>query len=207
MRKTIRIGKGYKIDRGAIVGYRPERKITDFTLTLGPKARIRAGSIIYLGSKIGDNLETGHNAIIREQNKIGNKFRIWNNSVVDYGCLIGNNVKVHSNCYIAQFTRIEDDVFLAPGVSIANDLHPGCKYSNRCMKGPTIKRGAQIGVNVTILPFITIGAGAIIGAGSVVTKNIPAYAVAYGNPCRVYKKRTVLKCRTGLTKRPYPNNP
>ncbi len=204
MSKLIKLGKSHKIDRGAIVGYRPERKITDFTLTLGPRARIRAGSVVYLGSKIGADLETGHNAIIREQNKIGDKFRIWNNSVIDYDCRIGNNVKIHSNCYVAQFTRIEDDVFLAPGVTIANDLHPGCKYSNRCMKGPIIKRGAQIGVNVTILPFITIGDGAIIGSGSVVTKDIPAYAVAYGNPCRVYKERTALKCRTGLTQRPYP---
>ncbi len=203
MNRSIRLGKSHKIDRGATVGYRPERKITDLTLSIGPHARIRAGSIIYLGSRISDHLETGHNAIIREENQIGHHFRIWNNSVVDYGCRIGNNVKIHSNCYVAQFTRIEDDVFLAPGVTIANDLHPGCKYSGRCMQGPLIQRKAQIGVNVTILPFVTIGPGAIIGSGSVVTKDIPAHAVAFGNPCKVYKKRAALKCRTGLIKKPY----
>jgi acetyltransferase-like isoleucine patch superfamily enzyme len=206
--KYIKLGKGHKFDKSVIVGYKPQRKINDFKLNIGLNAHIRAGSIIYLGSQIGDNLETGHNVIIREENHIGNNFAIWNNSVVDYGCRIGNNVKVHSNCYVAQFTTLEDNVFLAPGVTIANDLHPDCQYSKKCMKGPTIKRGAQIGVNTTILPFVTIGAGAIIGSGSVVAKDIPDFAVAYGNPCKVmYKNRTALKCRTGLTDRPYHQNP
>src|SRR6185369_16053138 len=97
-----------------------------------------------------------------------------------------DRVKIHSNCYIAQFTVIEDDAFLAPGVSIANDLYPGDEESARLMTGPHIGAGAQIGVNVTILPFVRIGAGAIIGAGSVVTRDIPPGAVAFGNPAVVH---------------------
>ena len=76
----------------------------------------------------------------------------------------------------------ENDVFLAPGVSIANDLYPGDERSAELMAGPRIGAGAQIGVNVTILPFVRIGAGALIGAGSVVTRDIPAAVVAFGNP-------------------------
>jgi acetyltransferase-like isoleucine patch superfamily enzyme len=159
--------------------------------------------VVYAGSKIGDGLATGHNVVIREQNHIGDNLAIWNNSVIDYGCWVGNNVKIHSNVYVAQFTMIEDNVFIAPGVSIANDIHPGCAFSKECMKGPVLKRGAQIGVNTTILPYVTIGAGALIGAGSVVTRNIPAGAVAYGNPARVHGKTRGLKCTTGLTKKPY----
>jgi len=202
-KKRVLLGKGTEVEKGALVGYKPQRKIADSSLSIGEKSKIRYGSIIYLGSKIGSNFETGHNVIIREENIIGDGFKIWNNSIVDYGCKIGNNVKIHSNCYISQFTTIEDDVFIAPGVSIANDYHPGCEHSKECMKGPTIKRGAQIGVNSTILPFITIGEGALIGSGSVVTKDVPAYTVVYGNPARIKGKTKDLKCVTGITKKPY----
>ena len=84
--------------------------------------------------------------------------------------------------YIAQFTVIEDDVFLAPGVMIANDRHPICRD---CMKGPTIRRGARVGINATLLPEIVVGESALVGAGAVVTKDVPARAVVVGNPARV----------------------
>ena len=105
------MGKDCKIDENTTVGYMPSRRIKDLTLIIRDSSVIRAGTIIYLGSRIGSGLETGHNVIIREENVIGNNFKIWSNSVVDYGCNIGNNVKVHNGCYIAQFTTIEDDVF------------------------------------------------------------------------------------------------
>lgn len=194
MKPKIKLGKDVKIEKGAIVGYLPSRPIPDKSLIIGEKSYIRSGSIIYLGSKIGDNLQTGHNVVIREENQIGNNLCIWSNSIIDYGCIIGNNVKIHSNCYVAQYTTIEDEVFLAPGVIIANDIHPGCKLSAKCMKGPTIKKGAQIGVNVTILPFLTIGENALVGAGSVVTKDVPAYTVVVGNPARIRGKISELKC-------------
>ncbi len=199
----IFIGKGAKIDDGVKIGYMPTREIPNLDLKIGDKAIIRSGTVIYLGSNIGSHLETGHNVVIREENRIGDHFHIWNNSVVDYGCIIGNKVSIHCNVYIAQYTVIEDEVFLAPGVTIANDIHPGCPDSRRCMRGPTIKKGAQIGVNVTILPFITIGEYALIGAGSVVTKDIPPYTVAFGNPAKVYKKISELKCVTKLRDKPY----
>jgi acetyltransferase-like isoleucine patch superfamily enzyme len=203
MKALIKLGRGVKIEKGARAGYRPQRPIRDLSLVIGAKSHIRRGTIIYLGSHIGNRLETGHNVIIREENKIGDNLAVWSNSIIDYGCRIGRNVKIHSNCYIAQFTALEDGVFLAPGVIIANDLHPGCRYSRECMKGPVIKRGAQVGANVTILPRVVIGAGALIGAGSVVSRDIPAGAVAYGNPARVHAKTSQLTCTTGLTKRPY----
>ena len=189
----------------AIIGYKAQRKIANKKLSIGKGAKVQSGSVIYEGSKIGSNLETGHNVVIREENKIGNNFKIWNNSVIDYGCKIGNNVKIHCNCYIAQFTTIEDDVFMAPGVTFANDLHPGCDYSKKCMRGPHIERGVKIGINVTVLPFVRIGKNSLVGAGSVVTKDIPAGSVVYGNPGRVVKAVKELKCVSGLNKirRPY----
>ena len=125
-----------------IVGLVPSRKLPDLELWIGKSSTLRSGTVIYLGSRIGDFLETGHHAVIREENGIGDHFSLWSNSTVDYRCRIGNNVKVHCNCYIAQFTTIEDDVFLAPGVIVANDLHPGTPGAIECMKGPTLERGA-----------------------------------------------------------------
>ena len=193
-------GKDCNIDEGVILGYAPGRKVKDTSLSLGEGANIRSGTVIYGGSQIGKNLETGHGVVIREENKIGDNFNIWNNSTVDYGCVIGNNVKIHCNVYIAQYTTIEDNVFIAPGTGISNDPHPLC---STCMKGPTIKRGARIGVNVTLLPGITIGERALIGAGSVVTRDIPPDSVVVGNPGRVTKSIYDLECKSGMKERPY----
>lgn len=197
------LGEGYDIDEGVLIGYPSGGIIQSDRLIIGENARIRSGSVIYGGSEIGDNLQTGHNVVIREKNLIGDNFRVWNNSVVDYGCVIGNNIKIHCGVYIAQYTVIEDDVFMAPGVVVANDLHPGCKHSAQCMKGPIIKKGAQIGVNVTLLPFVTIGERSLIGGGSVVTEDVPPGSVAYGNPAKVVKNIDDLRCITGLTDKPY----
>jgi acetyltransferase-like isoleucine patch superfamily enzyme len=174
-------------DENVIVGY-PAARVEAPSLRVGSGAHLRSGTVVYTGSRIGARLQTGHNVVIREQVQIGDDVSIWSNTVVDYGCVIGDRVKIHCNCYIAQFTEIGDDVFLAPGVIMANDLYPGHASSAEAMQGPRILAGAQVGVNATILPYVTIGAGAIIGAGAVVTKDIPAGALAYGNPATVRRR-------------------
>jgi acetyltransferase-like isoleucine patch superfamily enzyme len=171
-------------DPDVVLGYPAGRRVQG-SLVIGPDARLRTGTVLYAGSVIGARFETGHNVVIREECQIGNDVSVWSGTVIDYGCRIGHSVKVHCNCYIAQFTEIGDDAFLAPGVTIANDLYPGDSGSAAVMSGPSIGRGAQIGVNVTILPFVRIGAGALIGAGATVTRDVPERAVAYGNPAVV----------------------
>jgi acetyltransferase-like isoleucine patch superfamily enzyme len=198
----VRLGKNAIIDEAVILGYLPNRG-TKSILTIGPGARIRSGSVIYGGSRIGANLETGHNVVIREENNIGDNFRIWSNSIIDYDCSIGSNVKVHSNVYVPQFTVIEDDVFIGPGVTLANDIHPGCPDALKCMRGPCINKGAQIGINCCIMPRVVIGEWSVIGAGSVVTRDIPPGVVAYGNPAQVICDITDIKCTTGLRDKPY----
>jgi acetyltransferase-like isoleucine patch superfamily enzyme len=155
-------------------------------LVLGAGAHLRSGTVLYRGSVIGARLQTGHHVVIREECTIGDDVSVWSNTVIDYGCRIGNRAKIHTNCYVAQFTEIEDEAFLAPGVTIANDLYPGQAASAERMSGPSIGAGAQIGVNVTILPYVRIGAGCLIGAGAVVTRDIPAGRIAYGNPATVH---------------------
>jgi acetyltransferase-like isoleucine patch superfamily enzyme len=171
-------------DEGVLAGY-PVSRDTAGPLVLGPGARLRSGTVLYDGTTIGRRLQTGHGVVVREDCQIGDDVSIWSNTVVDYGCRLGDRVKIHCNCYIAQYTELDDDAFLAPGVTIANDLYPGDERSAELMAGPQIGAGAQIGVNVTILPFVRIGAGALIGSGSVVTRDIPEGVVAFGNPATV----------------------
>lgn len=152
---------------------------------IGAGAIVRSGSVIYRGAVIGERLETGHHVVIREENVIGDGLSIWSNSVVDYGCRIGNSVKVHCNVYISQYSVIEDEVFIGPNAVLTNDLVPGNPISAASMRGPTLRRGAQIGAGAVLLPFIEVGERALVGAGSVVTKNVPAGAVVVGNPARV----------------------
>ncbi len=176
------LGQGAVIDDGVVLSYPAARPAAGGGGKIGSGARLRSGTVLYAGTAIGSGFETGHHVVVREDCRIGDDVSIWSNTVIDYGCRIGNRVKIHCNCYIAQFTEIEDDAFLAPGVTLANDLYPGNPESAQQLGGPHIGRGAQIGVNVTILPFVSIGAGAMIGAGAVVTTDIPAGAVAYGCP-------------------------
>jgi acetyltransferase-like isoleucine patch superfamily enzyme len=197
---TTQLNLDWQIDPGVLINYRTGRPLEYCPANIGPGAHIRANTVIYSNVRIGTGLETGHNVVIREENVIGERFRIWNNSVVDYGCIIGNNVRVHCNVYIAQYTTIEDEVFLAPGVIIANDLHPICVHD---MRGPTIKRRARISCNVTLGPEITIGESALIGAGSVVIHDVPDRAVVVGNPAKIICCVDDLVCRSGLIEHPY----
>ncbi len=203
MGPDVLLGKDAAVDDNVLLGYRTGRKIEDHTLRIGDNACIRSGTVIYGGTTIGKGLATGHNVTIREQNQIGDNFNVWNCATIDYGCKIGSNVKIHCNCYVAQFTVVEDDAFMAPGVTIANDIHPGCEFSSDCMKGPHIETGVEIGVNVTILPFVRIGAHSVIGSGAVITKDIPPGSVVVGNPGRVICTIHDLTCETGLTDKPY----
>ncbi len=188
-----------RADDGVTIGYPAERSGAA-PLVLGAGARLRSGTTLYHGSVIGSRLQTGHGVVIREGCSIGDDVSVWSNSVVDYGCRIGDRVKIHCNCYVAQYTTIGDDAFLAPGVSTANDLFPGDERSAAVMGGPVIGAGVQVGVNVTVLPYVRIGAGSLIGAGSVVTKDLPAGVVAFGNPAAVRGQVAGLKVAERLAR-------
>ena len=192
------------VDEGVHLGYRSGRSSLEAKLDIGPDAFLRSGTIIYADTKIGAGLNTGHNVVIREETTIGNYTSIWSNSVIDYGCRIGDHVKIHTNVYVAQFTIIEDEAFLAPGVSIANDPHPLCAECTR-EQAPVIRRGARIGVNATILPGVTIGEYALVGAGSVVSRDVPPRSVVYGNPARVARTVDDLHCPHDPDGRAYVN--
>lgn len=193
---VIKIGTGPEIDEDVIIGYPSGRLKGKGTVSIGPKACMRSGTVIYQKVVIGGNFQSGHNVVVREENRIGKDVCIWANSVIDYGCKIGNNVKIHTGVYVAQYTMIEDDVFIAPGTVFANDKYPLSPH----LEGPIVRKGARIGVNCTILPGVEIGEGALVGAGSVVTKDVPPQTVVAGNPARVISSAAEIRQKMKIKK-------
>ncbi len=123
-------------------------------------------------------------AIIGENSKI-NAFCFIENDVI-----VGKNVTVKCGVYLWDGLRVEDNVFIGPNATFTNDLFPKANVDTYDMLYTTIKTGASIGANATILCGITIGENALIGAGSVVTKDIPANEVWAGNPARFLRKKS-----------------
>lgn len=171
--------------------------------SIGDKSVIRSHSVIYGGNKIGNRFQTGHGALIRENNVIGNNVSIGSHSVVERENNIGNNVRIHSNCFIPEFVIIEDNVWIGPSTTILNVLHPPCPRFEDCAKSVRLCKGAKIGGNVTIGPRVTIGENSLIGMGSVVTKDIPANVLAYGNPAKVICRLDEMACEVGYFEVPY----
>lgn len=191
----VEIGEGTYIGPNCIIGY-PERarlkaevkkesfkKDLKETLTvIGRNCIIRSGCIIYSNVKIGDEVEFGHNVLVRENVEIGDKSLIGTNSVIDGCCQIGKGVSIQTNAYICAYSKIEDYVFLGPCSVLLNDKYAAQKEVK--LTGPVIKKAASIGGNATIMPGVVIGEGSLIGALSIVTKNIPPKSIYAGVPAK-----------------------
>ena len=142
---------------------------------------------------VGEGTKIWHHAHIREGAKIGSNCMIGKNAYVDFDVVVGSNVKIQNNVCVYNAT-IEDDVQLGPGVIVTNDPYPRAFIWNEEKKGKRthIKKGASVGANSTLIPGITIGEYAMIGASSVVTKDVPSHALVYGNPATI--RGYVCKC-------------
>jgi acetyltransferase-like isoleucine patch superfamily enzyme len=201
---NVEIGEGEQIQEFVSIGVPPSgHEAGEIKTVLGSNALVRSHSVIYAGNVIGSGLQTGHSVLIRENNKIGDNVSIGTNSVIERDSSIGNNVRLHSNVFVPEHTKIEDNVWVGPNVVMTNTLHPLCAKAKECMRGPVIEDGAKIGANSTILPHVTIGKNSLVGAGSVVTKNVPEGCVVTGNPARVIKRVDLLKCPFDIMEKPY----
>jgi UDP-2-acetamido-3-amino-2,3-dideoxy-glucuronate N-acetyltransferase len=142
-------------------------------------------AIIDEGCEIGEGTRIWHFSHIMPKCKIGNNCNIGQNVVISPEVILGNNVKVQNNVSIYTGVNCEDDVFLGPSMVFTNVMNPRSAVNRRDQYlKTTVKRGASIGANATIVCGNDIGAFAFIGAGAVVTKNIPDYALVIGNPAR-----------------------
>jgi UDP-2-acetamido-3-amino-2,3-dideoxy-glucuronate N-acetyltransferase len=137
------------------------------------------------GVEIGEGTKIWHFSHIMTGVKIGQKCSFGQNCVVGPNVTIGNGVKAQNNISIYEGVEIEDDVFLGPSMVFTNVINPRAFIVRRDeFKKTLLKKGCTIGANVTIVCGVTIGEYAMIGAGSVVTKDVPPYALVYGNPAR-----------------------
>ncbi|MBL4287576.1 acyltransferase [Vibrio fluvialis] len=138
-------------------------------------------------SSIGEGTRIWQFSVILKGAKIGQDCNICAHTLIENDVLIGNHVTIKSGVYIWDGVTIEDNVFIGPCVTFTNDKQPRSKVYPEKFPNMLIKQNASIGANVTLLPGITIGKYAMIGAGSVVTKDVPDYAVVVGNPAKIVR--------------------
>lgn len=119
--------------------------------------------------------------------KIGTDCNICSHCLIENDVIVGDRVTVKSGVQLWDGIRIEDEVFIGPNVTFSNDRFPRSKQYPEAFLQTVVKTGASIGANATILPGITIGSQAMIGAGSVVTKDVPDHALVVGNPARIIR--------------------
>lgn len=134
---------------------------------------------------IGDGTKIWNLAQVREDSVIGERCIISKNVYIDEKVKIGNRVKIQNNVNVYHGVTVEDDVFLGPSMTFTNDMFPRAFNADWKITDTLVKKGASIGANATIVCGNTIGEYAMVGSGSVVTKDVPAYALVAGNPARL----------------------
>ena len=137
---------------------------------------------------IGENTNIWQFCVIFPDAKIGNNCNICANVLVENDVVIGDNVTVKSGVQLWDGVTVEDNVFIGPNVTFTNDLFPRSKNKEWKLTPTLVKKGASIGANATILCGVTVGENAMIGAGSVVTRNVPDNEIWVGNPAALLKK-------------------
>ena len=190
----VRVGAGSYIGSQCILGeylqeyYRTGQNNAN-PLEIGKNALIRSGSILYNDVVIGENFQTGHRATVRENSRIGDHVSLGTLADVQGNCQIGSYVRIHSDVFIGPLSHIDDFVWLFPHVVLTDDPTPPSEN----WKGVHVKSFAVIAAGALIMPGVEIGQDALVGAGSVVTKNVGDYAVVVGNPGRVVSDVRKLK--------------
>ena len=200
---NVVLGEDTVIEPGAEVGVPPRgTEPGELQTVIGAGSHIRSGTVIYAGVQLGSRVQTGHGAMIRENNVIGDRCSVGTHAVLEPGNRVGDDTRIHSHCFLEHVT-LGRRVFLGPGVVFTDDPHPICPSYLDCVLGATVSDNVAIGGNATILPGVKIGAGSLVGAGSVVTRDVPVGVVVAGNPAAVVRKIEELTCHLGRYERPY----
>jgi UDP-2-acetamido-3-amino-2,3-dideoxy-glucuronate N-acetyltransferase len=193
-RDTV-IGENVLVGDNTVIGKLPMKAAISTLKPVDlPAAEIADGCLIgacvaiYRGCRLGQGVLVADHASVREDVSIG-KFTIVGRGVsIENDTRIGNYVKIETNAYITAHTVIEDRCFIAPMVTTSNDNYLGRTEERfKYTKGPHLKKGARIGANATLLPGVTVGEDAVVGAGSVVTNDVPARKVVAGVPAGLVK--------------------
>ncbi len=189
------VGAGARFQDGAVVG-KPLALGARSTASrselqparIGAGATICAGAVVVAGATIGDGAIVGDQAQVRERATIGAGSVVGRGSAVDNDVTIGERVRIQTGCYITAFSTIEDDVFVAPGVTLTNDDTMGRHGPDYALRGAMLRRACRVGGGAVLVPGVEIGEEAFVAAGAVVTGDVPARAVVMGVPARVVRE-------------------
>jgi acetyltransferase-like isoleucine patch superfamily enzyme len=183
--------------------YRDVGKNIEPVVVVGDNSIIRSHTSIYAKTRFGSNLNCGHGVRIRECTIVGKHTSIGTNTQIEGFCEIGDNVLIHTNAHIGQFSRMEDETYLAPGTVLTNTPHPLCPEAKQCLQGCILKKGAKVAVNVVVAPRVVIGENALVGAGAVVISDVEPNALVVGVPAKKIKDVREITCPYGLIDKPY----
>ncbi len=181
----VEVGEGTIIGDFCVIGLPPRgKKPGQLRTVIGRDCHIRSHSVIYAGTVMGDRFQMGHGGLVREDNRIGSDVSVGSHSVVEHHVDIRDRVRIHSQAFIPEFTVLEEGVWLGPGVVATNAPYPASARTKEFLKGVVVRENAKVGANVTLLPGVTVGRNSLVGAGSVVSKDIGEGVVVAGNPAR-----------------------
>jgi acetyltransferase-like isoleucine patch superfamily enzyme len=189
------LGAGVKVLEGAVVGKQPslsprstaKREPLPPTV-IGDATIVSTGAIVFAGSTIGARVILGDQSCVRERVEIGDDVVLGRGSLIENDTVVGAMTKIQADAYITAYSTLEEHVFIAPCVVTTNDNFMGrTERRHELVKGPTIRRGARVGGGAILCPAIEVGEEAFVGAGAVVTKDVPARMLVVGNPARVLR--------------------
>jgi acetyltransferase-like isoleucine patch superfamily enzyme len=189
------LGDGVRVLEYALVGKQPalgpastaKREPLPPT-QIGAGTIISTGAIVFAGSTIGANCIVGDQSCIRERVRLADDCVLGRGSLIENDTTVGAGTRIQAGAYITAYSTLEEDVFVAPCVVTTNDNFMGRTEGRRAlMRGPTIRRSARIGGGAVILPAVEIGEEAFVGAGAVVTRDVPPGKVVVGSPARVIR--------------------
>jgi acetyltransferase-like isoleucine patch superfamily enzyme len=189
------LGEGVKVLENAVVGKQPalsprstaKREPLEPTV-IGDGTIVSTGAIVFAGSRIGARVILGDQSCVRERVQVGDDVVLGRGSLIENDTTVGARTKIQAEAYITAYSELEDDVFIAPCVVTTNDNFMGrTERRHDLIKGPTIRRGARVGGGAVLCPAIEIGEEAFVGAGAVVTKDVPARMLVVGSPARVLR--------------------
>jgi acetyltransferase-like isoleucine patch superfamily enzyme len=189
------LGEGVKVLENAVVGKQPSLSPRSTAkreplppTTIGDGTIVSTGAIVFAGSEIGARVILGDQSCVRERVTVGDDVVIGRGSLVENDTTIGAMTKIQAEAYITAYSTLEENVFIAPCVVTTNDNFMGrTEKRHDLIKGPTIRRGARIGGGAILCPAVEIGEEAFVGAGAVVTKDVPPRKVVVGSPARVLR--------------------
>jgi len=198
-----RVGRGVRIDDNVVIGKQPMRaalstlKVEEALppAEVGDECIIGTSVVIYAGCRLGRKVLVADLATIRENVKVGDFTIVGRGVAIENLCEVGSRVKLETGCYITARSIIEDLCFVAPMVTTSNDNFLGRTEERfKHTKGPHLRRGARVGANAVLLPGIVVGEDAVVGAGAVAVRDVPAYKVVVGVPAKVLKDTPQEQC-------------